>query len=218
MVADHVGAIVLEGLEDNGVQSDALRNTDHFLRGIGRVAFPLFCFLLVEGFFHTRSRKKYAFRLLLFALISEIPFDLATCGTWFDMNYQNVMFQLLADFLMLCGIESIQKKSDWGKCGRYLSALGIAVITCLITNYVLRCDYGLSGTLLILTLYLTHRNRYLQSFSGAAAQFQSEPCSVFSFVLLPFYNGKRGRQAKYFFYWFYPVHLLILYLILKMIS
>ena len=69
-------------------------NTYQMMRNVGRIAFPIYCFVLVEGFMRTRSVKKYLERILLFAFISEIPFDLAFAGKAFHWCYQNVMFTL----------------------------------------------------------------------------------------------------------------------------
>ena len=72
-----------------------------WFRIIGRIAFPLYCFLLVEGFFHTGDIKKYLIRIGAFALISEIPFDLFLCGTWFYPGYQNVGVTFFIGLLLL---------------------------------------------------------------------------------------------------------------------
>lgn len=96
-----------------------LFNGMQLMRLIGRLGFPVFCFLLVEGFQKTRNIKKYAFRLGLFALISEIPFDLALAGRVWYSGYQNVYFTLL------CGILALWAFSAIAKCepGKWLQVL-----------------------------------------------------------------------------------------------
>ena len=115
MLIDHIGAgvlgrlLVVRGMNeaaDLNAWIDAnstLVITYQMMRFVGRLAFPIFCFLLVEGFLHTRSAAKYAFRMLLFAVVSEIPFDLALKGAWYYPEKQNVYVTLLIGLLVLIG-------------------------------------------------------------------------------------------------------------------
>ena len=137
MFIDHIGAVVLEGkLSDLGMaqamqtqeglqefmaQYGVLYLMDMIMRLIGRMGFPIFCFLLIEGFMHTRSRLKYGRNLLLFALISEVPFDLAITrgmgdvpkiGGVFYPYYQNVFFTLFIGLLCMCGYEFVSRHAE----------------------------------------------------------------------------------------------------------
>ncbi|MCD8363915.1 MAG: conjugal transfer protein TraX [Lachnospiraceae bacterium] len=215
MVIDHFGACILENSVLNvhgnsplaGVfseQWDAIYSFDRILRCVGRVAFPLFCFLLVEGFFHTRDVKRYALRLGLFALISEIPFDLAVRGVPFAWSYQNVYFTLLIGLLTIWFMEE-KKKQWWLRMAGFFIGCGAA--------YLLHTDYDVFGVALIALLYLLREQRLVQSVGGALVCLGEEWPAIFAFVLTYFYDGRRGRQSKWFFYWFYPAHLLLYYLI-----
>lgn len=173
---------------------------------IGRLAFPLFCFLLVEGFLHTSNIKKYVVRLFLFALISEIPYDLAFSQQFIDLKSQNVFFTLLIGLLVIIGLKKLNSYSIKN------SIFTIILIgTGIFLAEWLRTDYGGSiGILLIVILYLFRNSPLLKCILGALILLQNSFFGLFAFGPIYFYNGKRGKQWKYFFYWFYPVHLLIL--------
>lgn len=123
MLIDHAAAAVLARYLVQGIRSAADNQAawawqqEHIsfylvynvMRAIGRLGFPIFCFLLVEGFQRTRNVKKYALRLGIFALISEIPFNLAICGQTFHTGYQNVYFTLLLGLLALSGFRFFEK-------------------------------------------------------------------------------------------------------------
>lgn len=173
---------------------------------IGRWAFPIFAFLIVEGFLHTHDKKKYGMNLLVFALISEIPFNLVNTNSFFYYK-QNVFFTLFLGYLGLCVVE--RYKDDFKNLAKYLVPL-------FLTSIVLRADYGCAGFGFILMLYLLRNNKLLMSIVGTGAL----PSTIFSgmaFIPIWFYNGERGfvkgKAWKYAFYAFYPVHLLILYYI-----
>ena len=183
-----------------------------FLRGVGRLAFPIFCFFLVEGFVHTRSRAKYLMRLLIFGIISEIPFDLGLYENIWYPRHQNVMFELAAGILMLWIWESLLQSKRLGS-GLILILQAVSAAALMYTAQKLHLDYGFKGLALILALYILRPERISQCISGALIVSIWEWPAVFSFPLLCLYNGRRGRQLKYFFYAFYPGHLALLALL-----
>lgn len=173
---------------------------------IGRLAFPVFCFLLVEGFIHTSNTKKYLIRLFLFALVSEIPYDLAFSHQLIDLQNQNVFFTLLIGLLVIIALEKLRDHSI--KNG----VLSVIVVgTGIFSAEWLQTDYGgWIGILLIVVLYLFRELLLLKCILGAMVLLQNSWFGLIAFIPIYFYNGTRGKQWKYFFYWFYPVHLLIL--------
>ena len=178
------------------------------LRFAGRMAFPIFAYLVAEGFAHSRNQRKYAFRMAVFALISEVPFDLATRHLVFDMTYQNVLFTYT---LALCALLIIKRMR---KLHIVLRLLVMGVFA--VGAWYLRSDYGPLGGVFICLMYLLRKDRAAQLVTGtvlSAAESLSYYCiSAISFVLIRFYNGKRGTAPlKYFFYIFYPVHMLLFY-------
>lgn len=173
------------------------------MRAIGRMAFPIFAFLIVEGYHHTRNRRKYGVNLLLFALLSEVPYNLVHTDHLF-WRIQNVFFTLLIGYLAICVYE--RYKDDGKRLGFYM--LGIAGLTLLC-----RSDYGLTGVGLILMLHLLRSNMVLSALLGTA--MLAKWFASLAFVPIWLYNGERGfirgRFLKYCFYAFYPVHLLVLW-------
>lgn len=181
------------------------------MRGIGRIAFPIYCFLLVEGFTHTKSVGKYSLRLLVFALVSEVPFDLLFSGKAVDLSYQNVFFTLWIGLLVIWGFQWIEQKKSWHvvlKVPMYL----VAFLAGLVFADLLATDYSYYGVFAIAVLYIFRKKRGTQIVAGVLS-FLWEVWAVFAFIPVGFYNGKRGWNMKYFFYFFYPVHLLLLYLV-----
>lgn len=174
------------------------------LRVIGRISFVIFCFLLVEGFLHTKNVNLYIKRISIWALISEVPFDLAFSGKLFDPTSQNVFFTLLS------GILSI-----------YMISLGIStfkkillVLMIILISSLLHFDYNYLGILQIIAFYL-FRNHLkwvkfsvvgiLNAFFWGRMLFQS--WALLAFLPISQYNGFQGRKTGRIFYSFYAVHL-----------
>lgn len=204
MFIDHIGAAVVEKTKimhlpyGNGL--------DLTLRLIGRLAFPIFCFLLIEGFYHTRSRGKYLRNLLLFALISEVPFEISFLGelVW---GLRNVYFTLaIGMIVMMC----LEKAKEQAFRKQNLLTLLIVVAGAILAEW-LHTDYGAIGVLLIYILYKWRDDRKGQCIYGAIAM-AFEFTAPIAFLLMYKYNGVRKQKHwKYFFYAFYPLHLLFLY-------
>lgn len=191
MALDHTGAV--------------LYPSQIWLRCLGRIAFPIFCFLIVEGFFHTHDVRRYMGRLGVFALISEIPYDLAFRGVPLEYAHQNVFFTLLIGIGMMVLLE---RNREWPvKAVILFLAMWLAVL--------IRSDYNFRGVLLIFVFYIFHESRWLAVTAGGLWNFLYQGViqkyGVLSVLPLALYNGERGRKMKYFFYIFYPAHLLLLY-------
>ena len=184
------------------------------MRDIGRIAFPIYCFLLVEGFMRTRNVKKYLGRMLLFAFISEIPFDLAFTGKIFYRDYQNVMFTLFWGLLAMYVSQIVELKEDKWFVKWFLTAL--IWLAAAGGAEVMLTDYGAKGVGCICVLYLLRYVKGLQLLGGALAFIWEFPAPV-SFAFIALYNGEKGRSMKHFFYGFYPVHLLVLWAVRMLI-
>ena len=211
MLIDHTAAVVLNQMLKQSHASSSIGTAYGIMRSIGRVAFPIFCFLLVEGFIHTRNQKKYALRLTLFALVSEIPFDLALSGEAFNWGHQNVFWTLLISLIVMMAFTYIDKNVSMTiPLTKLLKGCVLAIG--MVGAALLRTDYSFIGVACILILYITRSNKKLQTFAGCIS-FLWELPALIGFIPIYFYNGTRGINLKYFFYIFYPVHLLILYFI-----
>ena len=189
------------------------------MRCVGRLSFPIFCFVLTEGFFHTRDRRKFFLRLSLFAVLSEIPFDLVLEGTYLDMltepslsalmdfSAQNVFFTLAIGFMAMCFMERFKNDP---------LAFPAVFILAPVLGEVIRCDYGGMGVMAILLFYLGKKyGKFAEVWGFLPLLFlglrsKTQPLCIFALPLLLLYNGKRGKNLKFFFYAAYPLHLLIL--------
>ncbi len=189
-------------------------------REIGRIAFPIYCFLLVEGFWHTSSRKKYMVRLLVFALLSEFPFDYFLYGipgsVEMAMQYQNVMFTLLAGLALLCIYDYLLRNYSVTQPVAFNTLAAIAIVGATVVVVWLKSDYSYVGILFILIFYLM-RGRKLWIAGSLAViilMFSDvyELGALLALVPIYMYNGEQGgkRKFRYAFYAFYPVHLLLI--------
>ncbi len=188
MTADHIGAVFFPEIP--------------LLRWIGRLAMPVLCFFIGEGLRHTRSPRRYLLRLTGFALLSELPFDLAFYGG-IEWGHQNVYFTLALGLLALWAIQS-RDMEGW-----------LLALTAALAAELLGCDYGMYGVLLILLLDRFHRARSEQLAAAALLNLaffglQTQTLSLIALPLLWLYNGKRGRDDRRLFYLYYPAHLCVL--------
>ena len=201
----------------------------NLLRWIGRLGFPIFAFLIAEGASRTHNIRRYLLRLFVFALISEIPFDLMIEGILIYKDFQNVYFTLFAGLLSIWILQLLQTK---GGVYPLLSISFLFLIT--VGCECLQTDYSTGGALCIFLFYVALQNRkrkwlyillLLAALSAPCHYYMSEIHRViwnwnevgafFTLPILLLYNGERGkvRINKYVFYAIYPAHLLLFALI-----
>lgn len=185
---------------------------------IGRIAFPLFAFLCVEGVKHTRDIRKYMSGLLLFAVLSIVPFNLMRGLPWYDMHKMNVLFTLflgvLGIYCLNIGIHN-ESNCDVRRKNHNLILAAAGVLFSLAAAYVMKCDYSISGVALIILMYLLDRPGYqCLSVLAVLGQTKATFCAAFASVPILLYNGERGfikgKAWKYAFYAFYPLHMLVI--------
>ena len=220
MLCDHLWGTLIPG--------------NQWLNNIGRLAFPIFAFQIAEGAVHTSNFKKYLGRMFVFALISEIPFNLMMSGSAFFPFHQNVMFTFTIALLMISILRFAKKKNIY----LYIAS---AVICCFL-GYMLgtisMSDYYGYGVLTVLVFYIFRDFRfswvlqfvtiiYINAFMmsgltynfelfGININFPQQAFAILSLILIAMYNGKQGIKnnfTKYGTYLFYPIHMLILYFI-----
>ena len=208
MVLDHFGQIILK----NGIilnapysafsdrQFELLLQAADLCHIIGRIAFPIFCFLLVEGFVHTRNLKKYAWNLAAFAVLSEPVYDFANAGTIFSLAQQKYEKSVLAVLGIVCAGAVL---SYFCKLDGWYYGIGLIAVFYLFRDRP-AIQYGLALTVMYLSgLDFSLSGIFDPYFITASA----------SLLLISRYNGTRGLRMKYFFYVFYPAHLLLFSLI-----
>ena len=228
MFIDHLGV----ALRLSGLLSGA-GTVYKVMRIVGRIAFPIYGLMVAEGVIYTRSRPRYFLRLLMFAILSELPFDLALRGRLAVWDHQNVYFTLMLGMIIMSVIAWGSRLPGWKK----IPGLGLAAVLAAGFAYAsrkwLHLDYQAAGIVMltvigILVMPLEElRSRipwenFLRCFFVAAAVIAMTPLTSSSeyyalLALIPiyFYNGKKGYTSeviKYAFYAFYPLHLLILWL------
>ena len=207
MLMDHLGVALLHAA---------------WLRIIGRIAFPIYCFLLAEGTHYTKNPRNYGLRMAAVMLLSEIPFDFAVYGRTAWMH-QNVLVTLLLGFLAL---------ELMGRCPNLFGKLCTAVPFVLLAD-LLHADYGSQGVLMILffglcreydlgtlpmTLGLAVISLLRPSFPVRVMGISVpiELFSVLSMVPIALYSGRKAGSSKvvqWGFYLFYPIHLAVLSLL-----
>ena len=220
MLLDHLWGTIIPG--------------NQWITLIGRMAFPIFAFLIVEGFFHTSDLKKYMKRLFIFGLISEIPFNLIYTGSIIFPFHQNVMFTLLLGLLIINEIDKLKNNKEIKK--KIIPILKIFLF--LLISIIGFVDYGVTGVLTIVVFYLFRGFKlawigqlislillYIVFFEGQSVILNIfnheyflplQSIGILSLIFIWLYNGEKGKNnklIKYLFYSFYPVHMLVIYLI-----
>lgn len=219
MLSDHLWATIVPG--------------NQWMTMIGRLAFPIFAFMIVEGFYRTHNLKKYVLRLFVFALLSEIPFDLMYGGTVFYPFHQNVLWTFLLAIGCMALIEKAKKRNVW-----WQTVLVAAAATALgaILGTLLMVDYFGFGVLMVLTFYYFHGRKwyhfagqlvclyyinvvlfaglvYPVTVFGMTFEIPHQGLALLALVPIWLYNGEQGPHNKwiqYAFYAFYPVHMALL--------
>lgn len=211
MTIDHIGAALLPQYL--------------FLRVIGRVAFPIYCYMIVNGLFHTKNCPKYIFRLFLFAIISDTFFDLTFSNSIFYKGYQNVFFTLAIGLTVIYLVQKVRLKFK-GKLFLISTVLEIIIIIsgCFLAD-TLKTDYSFYGVLMIYGFYVLRFNAIFSSvfqiYINVFVLGYVQSYAVAALPIIWLYNGEKGKCAdkwKWLFYVYYPFHLFVIYIVKRYIK
>lgn len=222
MLLDHMWATVIPG--------------NNWMTCIGRIAFPIFAFMTVEGYFHTKDFKRYLQRMLVFALLSEIPFDLMYGGVPFYPMHQNVIWTFMLSLLGIHAMEKLKKKEK-----RWITILGCfgVVVGTFLLGTVAMLDYYGTGVMMVYLFYFFRQRKwwcyvgqfavmyylnmeimggyyYTVTIFGHELELMQQGFALLALIPIWLYQGRKGISSKgfqYFCYGFYPVHMLILSLL-----
>lgn len=224
MLLDHMWATVTPGNE--------------WMTCVGRIAFPIFAFMIAEGCHYTHNMKKYMLRMLLFALVSEIPFDLMVSGLKFYPYHQNVMWTFLEAMLCIYAVENVKKLN---KPWLTMIVYTLVVIFGALIGFVTFVDYYGAGVLTVLVFYFFRERKPLNiiiqfallwwlnvevvggyyydvEILGHSFEIVQQGIALLAFIPILLYRGRQGLHTKgfqYFCYAFYPVHCLVLWIIMQ---
>ena len=212
MLCDHMWATILDY---------------EWLTCIGRIAFPIFAFLITEGYIHTSNINKYIKRMVIFAIITEIPFNLMVSASPIYPFHQNVLWTFVISLLTLKYLSFDNTKNIFKSILIILLAIIIATVT--------MCDYFGTGVMMVVGFYIFRKSKLLQllmmiyvnmillqgysypiDIAGYTYYFPQQGFALLSLIFIWLYNGKQGYHAKWFkifCYAFYPLHMLILYIL-----
>ena len=226
MLCDHMWVAIIPG--------------NDWMTCIGRIAFPIFAFLCVEGFFHTKNIKKYLTRMVLFAVISEIPFNLVAGGRFFYPPHQNVLWTFSIGIALMWINENAKDR----KLPARIAIGAITVFMGYILGLLSFCDYHYAGIFTVLAFYFFRgrdfKNLILQfvclwyinteiisgfyyqwNVFGIDIEVLRQSFALFAIIPIWLYKGNHGlygKGIKELYYWFYPVHLFVLWLIKQIIA
>ncbi len=222
MLCDHLWATIVPG--------------NNWLTCIGRLAYPIFAFMLVEGYFHTSNLKRYVLRLLAFAVISEIPFNLMYSSSVIYPFHQNVIWTLLIGLWM---IHLNEKSRNTGKWSLRIAVIIGTILLGMLLGLISFADYNAAGVLTILVFYFFRGKKwwcylgqlaglyYINfemlkglvfpvTFLGNSFEIPQQGLAILSLIFIWLYRGRKGYSSKWFqqlCYWFYPAHMVLLWLI-----